>query len=198
MAGWIDDGLEASNNMIQGFVDMIPGGRSMVRLGHGIENYVTGENYNYEALTNKGSNFYTGGQIVGIGWNVMTGRGVLMTMRARAPIMAASKFKPVADLGNLIMTTRAIQNVDRARIFMEGCRAFCYSMKLWCNQARLNDGIINKQQFDKIQANDLLNYQMGGTMWALPGTYGLYVAGASMMFGTWMAQQNMDTVSRKK
>lgn len=199
MANAVDEGLLAANNVIQGFVDMIPGGRSIVDFAHDAQQYGEVNKYDYNKLIQKDSGFYLGGQLVGIAWNMGAGTGCLRALRLKAPTMAASKYACVANVGKLILDQKkAIDVIDTARKFMEGCRAFNYTCKLWCNQARLNKGLINRQQFDKMQAGDLLNYQMGSVMWAIPGQYGLYLAGLNMMVGTIIAQQNLNTVGGGK
>jgi hypothetical protein len=80
---------------------------------------------------------------------------------------------------------------------MEITRATMFLMKLWFNQQRLNSGRINRQQFDKMLDNDRLNYAMGATIWALPGTGGLWIAAGNMALGTILNQLNMETAMGK-
>ena len=186
--------LGAVNNFVQGFVDLIPFGRLIVDGAHGAENLVLGEKYDYNALTDKSSMSYAGGQVGGVAWNVVTGRALIGGMTRVAPRLAASKVPYVANLGKLIMGTRAINNIDKARNAMEAARALMYSFRFYKNWERLRAGKITRQQFDSMNAKDVMNYQIGAAVWAIPGTYGLWIAAGNLILGTVTSEMKMATV----
>lgn len=190
--------LSTVNNFVQGFVDLIPGGRTIVDGAHGAQNWASGENYDYNALTDKTSLSYAGGQVTGIGWNVVTGRALIAGMVAKAPVLATSSVPYIARLGNLIQTTRSIKNIDNARNAMETARCLMYSFRFYKNWQRMKAGKITRQQFDSMNSKDILNYQMGATVWAIPGTYGLWIAAGNLIFGTITSEMKMDTVLQGK
>lgn len=191
---WVDTGLSAANDFCQAFVDMIPFGRTVVDGALGLEHWVLGTHV--DAAANKGSWAYTAGTVGGLGWGAAMGSACLAKLVAGAPRMAASQIKFVAYLGNAVQGTRTIKNIDNARKFMEFTRASMYLMKLWFNQKRLNAGKISKEQFESMLNNDRWNYQMGATLWAMPGTAGLWIAAGSMAIGNILNQMNLETMSQ--
>lgn len=192
------DGLVGVNNLIQGFVDLVPLGRTVVDGVHSAQHWNDTSTPDYNALTNKASITYASGQAAGLLWNVVTGRAAVLAMVKAAPALQASKFPQLQKLGELILNTRSITNIDKARNTMELARAMMYSFRFYKNWERLKQGKINRAQFDLMNSKDTLNYQLGASIWAIPGTYGLWIAAANLVVGTIANEQKIDSVLEGK
>ena len=177
--------LEGFNNFNQGFVNLIPVGRTLVNLAHGGPQMV-------DETTDKTGVSYLVGNVTGVAWNIVT-------LRAAAPAMAASKYTYVAAFGKAI-TTPINQKLDAARWFMELSRSGMYTFKLWKNQQRLQQGLITQEQYDAMAEKDKQSYFISGTMWAIPGKSGLWLAAGNMVLGTILNEQKTDIAlqNRKK
>lgn len=174
------ESLVRLNNTCQGIVDGIPGARTFVNA------------FQCDSMTDKGSGNYLAGNVVGVvaSWALLKGS---------AKLMLGSKIPQIANFGNMLHQGVKINDaIYKARLFMETLRFAMFGFKWLKNKERLDAGLISMSQFEEMCSKDAKMYAICGTVWALPGPSGLWIAAGSMFLGTITGEMKVDLALQNK